>query len=104
MRSLISYPFPVFLAVLYGGVALTVGLIAMPFTRMNSRAEIKKFQSIQQTFNKARANKSINPLEMAAIQQKAVAENAELAEIQYWNQTIFDWWIDDGVMELKPIE
>jgi len=90
--------------VFLGGLGLVVSLIPIPLARMESRSNIAQFRAVQATFETARQNKNISPIELAAIQQNAMKANADLASWQYWNQTVFDWWIDDGVMDLKPIK
>ena len=84
----------------------TVSLIVAISEKVNNHfiihAEINKFVTTKMTIKFARNNK-IN-LENAAIQHKIIESNQWLAEKQYYNTTIWSWWIPDEIANLKPIK
>ena len=89
------------LTVVCGGMFI-VGIIMLPINRLNVNSEIIKFQTTENTIKLARENN--NELEKAAIQSNIIEKNNWLASIQYYNQSIFDIWIPDEVMNLKPLK
>ena len=84
------------------GVLLAVAIMTLSISRYNINAQIQAYHSTISTIETARAN-GID-LEDAAIQHKIIELNRELAEVQYYNTTIFDIWIPDEVMDLEPIK
>jgi hypothetical protein len=85
------------------GVVLLIVLFTLPFIHYSIKSQIVEFKSVQTTLENARENKNASPYEIAAIQQKVVDANKWLASNQYWNDTIFGWYIPDEVDDLKPI-
>jgi len=84
------------------GVVLVFILIPFPPVFYGTKSEIMQFKSIKITVQNAR-NNGVN-IENAAIQQKIIDANKWLANYQYWNNTIFDIYIPDEIMELEPLE
>ena len=84
------------------GVLLAVAIMTLSISRYNINAQIQAYHSTISTIETARAN-GID-LEDAAIQHKIIELNRELAEVQYYNTTIFDIWIPDEVMDFEPIK
>ena len=87
---------------IFSGMLLLIALILLPFSRMEYNAGIERFKSTQQTYETARLNNV--KIENAAIQMDIAKMNRDLASAQYYNQTVFDMWIPEEIMELKPIE
>lgn len=90
-----------FFLLLISGTYLTVALISLPIHYSLTKGEIVKFHSVETTLKTARENR--NELEKAAIMNEVIRSNKWLMGVQYWNETLFDIWIPDEVMQLKPI-
>ena len=88
---------------IFSGFILILMVVSIPINRMETKAEIKQFKSIQLTIQKARKNNN-DKIENAAFQMKIADNNSWLAGISYWNTTVFDIWIPDEIENLKPIE
>jgi len=83
-------------------ICIIGGVIAIPLKHMEYKSNINKFISVQSTLDTARLNgDTIND---ATLQLSIVDSNKWLASAQYYNNTVFDIWIPDEVMELKPIK
>ena len=85
------------------GFVLFFMIVFQPIIYYTHVGEIVEFKSIQTTLETARQG-NYSPYEIAAIQQKVVDSNKWLANIQYWNSTILEWYIPDEVDGLKPIK
>ena len=92
-------------------VALAIGVIVMVavigtflMNPISVNAHIVQYQSVQETINQARTNPDISPMELAALQQKAVDENKWLANVQFWaKHPLTNWFVPKVVFQLKPI-
>jgi len=85
-----------------GGMSLVVALIFVYLSPFMIHANIVRFEATRQTIKMAR--ETGNDLEKAAIQHKIIEYNSWLASKVYWNETIFDIFIPDEVMQLKPLK
>lgn len=65
-------------------------------------SNISKFIATKATVEQARSD-GVN-VESAAIQHKIIESNQWLAKEQYYNNSIFGWWIPDEIDNLKPIK
>lgn len=84
---------------------LGFALLFIPLNHAVITSAILDFESTKRSVETARTNKaSISNLELAALQHKIIEQNAGLAVVQYWNDTMFDIWIPDSVDELDPIK
>lgn len=92
-----------YITTLWGGGLLLISVVTIPFERMKSRGFMFKYESVRSTVDQARSGE-ISDIERAAIQNKIIETNSELASLQYWNTTILDIWHVDDVMDLKPIK
>jgi len=87
------------------GIIVVIYCILMPLSYYDSKANVKRYYALKETVNNARSNKDISEFELAALQQKIIDNNTNLAEIQYWNSlSITDLLITDEVDELKPLK
>ncbi len=87
------------------GMFFLVAIATMPASRYGIYAQIEKFESTRTTYETARQKINRSAItEIAAIQIDIAKQNRWLVGAQYWNDTIFDKWIPDEVMSLKPIE
>jgi len=84
-------------------LGICVCLIMIPLKRIESLQLIRKTNSYQNTIQLHREF-NVSEIERAALTQKILEINAEIIEAQYWNTTQWDWWYDDSVMNIKPIE
>ena len=84
------------------GVFLTTAIISLPVERYKTKTGIQKFNITKITYEKSRKNPS--KIENAAIQIDIAEMNRWLVDKQFWNNTIFDLWIPDEIIELKPLE
>jgi hypothetical protein len=63
-----------------------------------------KYFIVQSTLNEARSNSQISQFELAAIQQKAVELNAELATKQFWAKSLWtNWFYSKKVLDIALI-
>lgn len=83
------------------GVFLGSALLVWPTCYFSEVSNIIEFKSTIETIENSRTEE-LDPIERAALQQKAIERNAWLARAQYWNQ-YFDPIYPDEVMELEPI-
>lgn len=84
------------------GMALIIGLIGLPISRMDSFAKIAEYESVKLTLEQAR--KDDNQMENVALQHKIIDNNKWLASQLYYNRTLIDIWIPDEILKLKPIK
>ena len=85
------------------GVCLFFALILLPTNYYEGKGDIQEYYALEQTINNARSN-GANDIERAALTSKIAETNMWLASTQYWNNTIFDIYIPDDVMELKVLQ
>ena len=87
------------------GMLFVIASITIPANYYGTKAEIEQFKSTQATYETARKNINSSTIaEVAAIQIDIAKQNRWLVGSQYWNNTIFDKWIPDEVIHLKPIK
>jgi hypothetical protein len=91
-----------FLAFVFGSSCLLMIVILLANHYIDYPSFKVKVESARQTIEMARQG---NEIERAAIINKAVEINEEIAKAQYWNQV---WWADafypDDVMNLQLIK
>ena len=88
-----------------GGAALLASLIALPTNILTIRSEIEQFKITKATYENARNNfDSLSFVENAAIQVDIAHLNRWLVDTQYFNETVFDIFIPDEIMDLKPLK
>jgi len=88
--------------IICGSIVLFGVLIILLINSFVVKAEITKFEATRQAIIVSR--KTEDDFERAAIQHKIIERNEWLAGMVYWNQTIFDIFIPDEVMQLKPLK
>lgn len=88
-----------------GGMLLVVCLTAIVMRGPCADLHVRKFEAVQSTLDRARLNENISPLELAAIQQKAVEKNEELASMKFWaTHPLSNWFYSKKIFAIKPIE
>jgi len=85
-----------------GGMLLFVSLILLPIHRYETRAKIIGFNAVAELVDSSQGKDNTN-IRNAAMYLKVAELNAWLAEIKYWNKSIFDIWIPDEIEKLEPI-
>ena len=84
------------------GLMLFMALIAIPITHWETKGEIQQFRATESTIAQARAKGE--KIETAAFMLEIAKNNQWLANVQYWNKTIFGYAIPDEVETLKPLQ
>lgn len=87
--------------IVISGMLLLIAVLTLLTHPMEVESDITRFLATEVTIEIAR--KAGVDVENAAIQHKIIESNQWLAQEQYYNATIFDWWIPDEVDNLKPI-
>ena len=100
-RALEAVDLTIISLVLASFLTLTI-VISLPNERMVRKAWIQQYYAVEQTLSESRIN--ISELERATLIRNTIEINKELANMKYWNGTIFDYWIPDEVMKLKPLK
>lgn len=88
------------IATTLGSICLLLILITVPISRMNAYAYIGKVEAARLT----RAVDSSDPLEGAAWRIYAAQTNAELAEMRYYNASLFDIWWPEEIDKVRPLK
>ena len=87
------------------GGALLIALLVFPLERMGIRSNIEQYYATKETIERARSNKNISDMELAALQHKVVEINSWLKRKQYWNKNVWiEVYIPDEVDTLQPLE
>ena len=85
-------------------LALVITLIAIPYSRLDTHSEIIELEAVRDTLERARANDTISPYEIAAMQQKATEMNQWLANAQFWaKHPLTNWFWPKDVFNVQPI-
>lgn len=92
----------VIMSVLFG-IALIGALITLPINYHSTKAEVDRYHALKETIEKSR-NGEASEVERAALAQEIAEYNKGLASFKYWNETIFDIYIYDGLAELEYLE
>ena len=88
-----------------GGMLLVVCLTAIVMRGLCADRHVRKFEAVQSTLDRARLNENISPFELAAIQQKVVEKNEELASMKFWvKHPLSNWFYSKKIFTIKPIE
>lgn len=92
-----------FVGTCFTGVVLFLLLLFLPINYYSGKAEVERYKVLKQTIENSRAVET-SGIERAAILSEIAEYNKDLANVKYWNNTIFDWWIYDGLAELDFLE
>ena len=86
------------------GVALLISIIQLSTREMRASSEIVKIEAVRETFGRARADKSIYPIENAAIQLKIAETNEWIAHAKFWaDHPLTNWFWSRRILEIEPI-
>ena len=97
-----GFEFAGVMGLIVSGTFLVGALICLPCDRLGTYGKIKEFESVRSTIQEARAKQG--SIEIAALTLEIAKCNQWLANTQYWNSTIFDWWYPDEVEALEPLK
>jgi hypothetical protein len=100
-----SYCFDIgwFVLALISGCILFIALVIFPINHIEARSFIIQYYAAKETINQSR-QAEISDIERATLTNTITTINAEIANYQYWNKTIFDIYIPDEVMELELLK
>ena len=85
-------------------IFLAMFLISIPVKRKETRMEVLKFKSFEQTLKDQRMD-SISSLERATLTLEIIKQNAWLVEAQYDYKNLWtNWYTTADVMTLNPIK
>ena len=85
-------------------VVLAIMLVIIPFTKMETNANIDGFLAVKASVEQARSN-DVSDIELAALQHKIVEQNMHLArKMRYANSPWFKIFFTEGIFELEPIK
>jgi len=91
-----------FLVTFISSVFFLVAILFFPIHIYDVHAQIQAYHATVSTIEAARLNGV--DIEDAAMQHKIIEINRDIAKLQYYNETIFDIWIPDEVMDLQLIK
>ena len=93
------------MAATISGLLFCLAMMCMVGNRAAEMAHVVAFRATQATMEMARANKNINPLELAALQRDVINQNQWLAHVQYFGKNPWtSWFVPESVQDLKPIQ
>jgi cell division protein FtsB len=84
------------------GFILVISLIILPFMYYSGKAEVQRYYALKETIDQSRQNK-VSDIERAALTKEIADYNKDLAEVKYWNDSVFDIYIPDYLANLKPL-
>lgn len=84
----------------FSGIVLLVALIALPVNYYSTKAEVDRYHALKETIEEARRGE-VSEIERAALIQEIAGYNKDLASAKFWNDTLFDIYIFDGLTELE---
>lgn len=92
-----------YLIVVITGLVSSILLISIFISRAETFEGIAQFESIRDTFEASRSNKSEN-IERFSRLDEIIQANKWLAGKKYMNETSWDLWVPDEVSSIKPIK
>ena len=86
------------------GILLIICLTTMSAVYYDTMSEINQYNAAVISIETARENDNLNDYERAALTLKIITMNEWLANAQYWNDSMWDEFIPDEVMNLQPVK
>lgn len=77
-------------------------VLALPAKRMEEKGEIRNYFAVKAVIESARAGG--NSVESATLLSEVIKTNKWLVNSRYWNESVWDIYIPDKVMELRPLK
>jgi len=103
IRNSYEYDFVGMLLTIFSGLMLFIAVIGVPINYYGTVSEINQYHAIKTTIEQARTQ-DISDIERAALTTKIAEANQWLANARYWNNTIFDIYWPDEIMDLEPLK
>lgn len=86
------------------GLVFLINSICVASGVPSTRAYIKKFEATRTTIKEQRSFTNMSDYERVQLTQTIVTANGELAEHQYWaNSLWFNWYYDKAILNVEPI-
>jgi hypothetical protein len=84
-------------------IALLVFLVGLPINRICVRRDIIKYRAYKSVISESRDTNTgeFGAVERATIVNQMAELTADIGKHQYWNKTIFDWYIPDDVHTIR---
>ena len=87
-----------------GGVCFLLCIGQISTRELFAKSYIVKIEAVRETFQTARADKSMYPIENAAIQLKIADKNEWIKNAQFWaRQPLTNWFWSKKTLEIKSI-
>ena len=91
-------------SMIIGGVCFLLCVGQISTREVCAKSHIVKIEAIRETFNFARNDENIHPLELAAIQHKVAEKNEWIANAKFWTErSLTNWFWSKRILEIKPI-
>jgi len=92
------------LTLLFGGTCLLFCIGAISFKEVNANSRIVRIESVRETFESARIDENIHPLELAAIQRTVAEKNEWIANAKFWTRhPLTSWFWSEKILAIEPI-
>ena len=85
------------------GVILIAALVFWPISYYSSKAEVDRYYALERSLEESRSG-NVSDVERAAVTNEIIDYNKDLASVRYWNKSIFDIYIYDGLAELPYLK
>lgn len=85
------------------GIAIVVLTLMFSISHGTANATLAQYHAIKETIEVARQGE-VSDIERAALTQKIMRVNQDIASYKYWNGTIFHLMIPDKLAELEPLK
>ncbi len=82
---------------------IIVGMIALPFVRLDHKRQIQSYHAFRDTLDSARIS-DFNEIEKASILTEIANWNMRIASAKYWRGTILRFYIPKEFTELEMIK
>jgi hypothetical protein len=90
--------------VVIAGICLLICTIEISTREIEAQGHIVKIEAVRETFGRARTDKSMYPIENAAIQLKIAETNEWIASAQFWaSHPLTNWFWSKKITAIKPI-
>lgn len=97
-----STPFILIISI-FIGLWFIINLFLLIAEPINTRVQIKEFESTRLTIQQQRDN-NVSEIERAALIKEIIDHNQWLAREQYWAKSLWlNWYYDKAILDLKPI-
>lgn len=85
------------------GLIFIIMLVSIPANHYTGKAEVERYNVLKDTISKSREGR-MSELERASLTKEIIDYNKDLAGVKYWNNSLLDIFIYDGLAELDYLE